>query len=713
MLTWTPEEDKRLHNLVQQHGTKNWVLIASRMRTKTSKQCSRRWKNFLSMKTKTTIWTDSEDEQLIQYHRELGNRWTEISRRFGDRTDNAVKNRWHALCRKHPELAEEASPFTLVGVKRGTKIRADTANGRGPVPSPSPTTDAPSNVMQSSGEREDLETKRKRVKGAASKPDVGPFHHNGVGLENFVQDDRVGNAHMSVLASILQSSSHSQPPSMLPSEAPIQDHGALLVEHPHKHPLPTPFDLETPSAPAVPPPPPLPASIIYADKQSLSQRDIELAEQVNLSSIPINIHLTEKADASSSHPDKMISSLLPLSIDIGHVPRLNVGSGGGGQGGEHAARGIPELLNVNLSENVTKRMSKGLFGIPFPWLNLGRDPISVEVSQQDTGAASTSSPIVDNGQADGRQSGSVPQEGAPRALDTCKERDTMKRTSLSNLLSYLRSSMGLQGPNFSLQVTSAQQDWQPLKGEMHEDKEVEKKDLQMKGFVPVDRSTAGDPMLLSKSLEYWASQVISPHEVPEVNADGQDCVESGHMDMRKGSSSSSSIGILNMEHIEFLNRLLSSDTAEGVHYLYDQSLGTGFELAGVNKQEKVPTDLNARDNLDRNEEDSDAERKIESRPREKISLPKSQSAWHQVALPMQPAMQTPSAANTNDHMRLNEDERTQGLLHSGDNIKSQKIDRQDAGQKTTSSITEGREDIGNSTRRVRKRKAEDVSRLSC
>lgn len=75
------------------------------------------------MDSKATTWTPAEDNLLVKYHRELGNKWTQISKQFGDRTDNAVKNRWHALCRKQPELAEEESPLTTVGVRRGTRTR--------------------------------------------------------------------------------------------------------------------------------------------------------------------------------------------------------------------------------------------------------------------------------------------------------------------------------------------------------------------------------------------------------------------------------------------------------------------------------------------------------------------------------------------------------------------------------------------------------------
>lgn len=123
-LVWTKEEDELLKALVEKHGDTCWSAIAKDMGTKASKQCRRRWKNVLTINAKCTGWTEEEDARLIEYHRELGNKWTAISKRFGDRTDNATKNRWHALCRKRPELLSSNSPLSKVGVKRGTKTHS-------------------------------------------------------------------------------------------------------------------------------------------------------------------------------------------------------------------------------------------------------------------------------------------------------------------------------------------------------------------------------------------------------------------------------------------------------------------------------------------------------------------------------------------------------------------------------------------------------------
>ncbi|PSC74519.1 Myb-related B isoform A [Micractinium conductrix] len=130
-LQWTPEEDEMLRELVEVHGAKAWAKIASVICTKGSKQCRRRWKNFINMSAKTCTWSQEEDATLIDAHRRLGNRWTEISRIFGDRTDNAVKNRWHALIRKHPELDGNGGADDSEGAAPRAKRRRTTRGGGG------------------------------------------------------------------------------------------------------------------------------------------------------------------------------------------------------------------------------------------------------------------------------------------------------------------------------------------------------------------------------------------------------------------------------------------------------------------------------------------------------------------------------------------------------------------------------------------------------
>lgn len=117
-----------------------WALIASKMQVKGSKQCRRRWQNYLNAEVKQGGWTTeevwawsprylpssrspgghfsqlrgrlrkllsrcpdslvSQDELLLEGHRKVGNRWTEIAKMVQGRTDNAVKNRFAVLVKK-------------------------------------------------------------------------------------------------------------------------------------------------------------------------------------------------------------------------------------------------------------------------------------------------------------------------------------------------------------------------------------------------------------------------------------------------------------------------------------------------------------------------------------------------------------------------------------------------------------------------------------
>ena len=99
---WTADETDRLKDLVIKHGSKAWTTIADDLRTRNSKQCRRRWKNFIAFpERKDTQWTDEEDAVLLEEYAKFGNHWTDIATKLTGRTDNAVKNRWGLLQKRN------------------------------------------------------------------------------------------------------------------------------------------------------------------------------------------------------------------------------------------------------------------------------------------------------------------------------------------------------------------------------------------------------------------------------------------------------------------------------------------------------------------------------------------------------------------------------------------------------------------------------------
>lgn len=66
----------------------------------------------------TACTTPQEDRILIDGHRKYGNKWTEIAKLVGGRTDNAVKNRWAALSKRTQKISSRTV------ASRGRKPRA-------------------------------------------------------------------------------------------------------------------------------------------------------------------------------------------------------------------------------------------------------------------------------------------------------------------------------------------------------------------------------------------------------------------------------------------------------------------------------------------------------------------------------------------------------------------------------------------------------------
>ncbi len=155
---WTPEENKLLKEVVQIHGTNNWLQISNYFEGKTSTQCFHHWMkklnpnisrgkwladedirlatayrvyssslksrckqwnkiaahisgrtdvqcrerycNILDPSLKNGEWNSEEDERLGRLVQEVGVKWAEVAKRLGNRTDNQCWRRWKRLKKK-------------------------------------------------------------------------------------------------------------------------------------------------------------------------------------------------------------------------------------------------------------------------------------------------------------------------------------------------------------------------------------------------------------------------------------------------------------------------------------------------------------------------------------------------------------------------------------------------------------------------------------
>ncbi|KAE8694390.1 MYB315 protein [Hibiscus syriacus] len=102
---WTIEEDHKLMNFILNNGIHCWRTVpklAGLLRC--GKSCRLRWINYLRPDVKRGAFTESEEDQIIQLHSRLGNRWSKIASHFPGRTDNEIKNHWNTKIKKKLKL---------------------------------------------------------------------------------------------------------------------------------------------------------------------------------------------------------------------------------------------------------------------------------------------------------------------------------------------------------------------------------------------------------------------------------------------------------------------------------------------------------------------------------------------------------------------------------------------------------------------------------
>ncbi|XVE84097.1 hypothetical protein DITRI_Ditri16bG0142100 [Diplodiscus trichospermus] len=102
---WTIEEDHKLMNFILSNGIHCWRTVpklAGLLRC--GKSCRLRWINYLRPDLKRGGFTESEEDQIIELHLRLGNKWSKIASHFPGRTDNEIKNHWNTRIKKKLKL---------------------------------------------------------------------------------------------------------------------------------------------------------------------------------------------------------------------------------------------------------------------------------------------------------------------------------------------------------------------------------------------------------------------------------------------------------------------------------------------------------------------------------------------------------------------------------------------------------------------------------
>lgn len=90
-IKFTPEEDKKLREIVEQVGTTSWPNVAKYLKGRSSRQCRDRWNHYLSPSANLKEWTHEEEELLLSLYRQYGTKWAFIASLFPGRTAACVR----------------------------------------------------------------------------------------------------------------------------------------------------------------------------------------------------------------------------------------------------------------------------------------------------------------------------------------------------------------------------------------------------------------------------------------------------------------------------------------------------------------------------------------------------------------------------------------------------------------------------------------------
>jgi len=120
---WSSSEDEQLLDLFNAHGPR-WAKIASFMENRTRKQVRDRYLNVLVSNINKAPWTEEEDRVIMNMLKKIGAQWCRISEALNGRTEMQVKNRYYIYLKKYGGKFELEEVSTKENSIRGQSPRA-------------------------------------------------------------------------------------------------------------------------------------------------------------------------------------------------------------------------------------------------------------------------------------------------------------------------------------------------------------------------------------------------------------------------------------------------------------------------------------------------------------------------------------------------------------------------------------------------------------
>lgn len=118
---YTIEDERKILELVNMYGEKNWSIIAKYMPGKDRKQLRDHYINFLKKEQRTAGFSLEEDSHVLTMVSKLGRKWQKIADTLPGRTPIMIKNRFNTKLKKILEKEKEES--TGNGIEMGFKAK--------------------------------------------------------------------------------------------------------------------------------------------------------------------------------------------------------------------------------------------------------------------------------------------------------------------------------------------------------------------------------------------------------------------------------------------------------------------------------------------------------------------------------------------------------------------------------------------------------------